>query len=630
MRTQPSKFKGRGSFNYPALVALLFFGTYDISHAGSATWKLNPENGDWNSASNWMPATVPNGAGDEASLGASSGAAISIDTDIEVSALTFKPGASAYTLSIVSGGADTLFVLSGAGITNDSDTMQNLVAVAGNGHRGVISFDNGASAGELVAITNSNGTVSAGGVTVFGKTSSAGGAFIANLGGAAGFLTGGATQFFDTASADRATITDTGGNGGPGEVDFFGNSSAGNATFVNTGNGFVQFLDEAGAGAATFRNRDIGAIGFFNSSTAGTSTVTNEPVGIGPAGGVATFNDHSTADHSAIVNNGSAENPKGFGWTSFDTFSSAGSATITNNGSSTTDGRGGYTVFAGQATAESATLIAVGEGGKPGGRIDFTAKSGGGTARVQLQGSGRLIISNHAVSSVGIGSLEGEGSVLLGGRTLEVGGNSADTVYSGIVNGAGALNKTGAGSLTLSGANTYTGGSTVSGGILAVTNTSGSGTGAGRVSISAGTLGGAGTITGPVTVGTGSGGGASLAPMAGAKKPATLTIQSALTFKADATYTYALKAKKRKSQSDQVIANGVTIESGAKFDFIGQVQGKLRRGTSFSVISNTGASAISGRFANLVDGAILSLSNTNLRASYSGGDGNDLTLTVVP
>ena len=40
---------------------------------------------------------------------------------------------------------------------------------------------------------------------------------------------------------------------------------------------------------------------------------------------------------------------------------------------------------------------------------------------------------------------------------------------------------------------------------------------------------------------------------------------------------------------------------------------------------------ISGVFANLADGAIINATAGNrLQASYTGGDGNDLTLTVVP
>ena len=48
-----------------------------------------------------------------------------------------------------------------------------------------------------------------------------------------------------------------------------------------------------------------------------------------------------------------------------------------------------------------------------------------------------------------------------------------------------------------------------------------------------------------------------------------------------------------------------------------------------NVISNTSANPISGTFNNLADGGIVNV-NGNLQASYEGGDGNDLTLTVVP
>ncbi len=37
-----------------------------------------------------------------------------------------------------------------------------------------------------------------------------------------------------------------------------------------------------------------------------------------------------------------------------------------------------------------------------------------------------------------------------------------------------------------------------------------------------------------------------------------------------------------------------------------------------------------GIFHNLKDGQIIAVNGSNLQASYTGGDGNDLTLTVVP
>ena len=176
--------------------------------------------------------------------------------------------------------------------------------------------------------------------------------------------------------------------------------------------------------------------------------------------------------------------------------------------------------------------------------------------------------------------------------------------------------------------NNYSEGTTVSSGILLVSNSSGSGTGTGAVTVDAGTIGGKGIIAGAVTVGTGSGAGAFLEPSVGVVKPSSLSIQSALTFKADSTYTYNLNT--RKAKADKVIANGVTIESGAQFNFVAAANKTLNLGKRFVAISNTAATPISGTFANLSDGSTFTVGPNTFQVSYSGGDGNDLTLTVVP
>ncbi|MDY0170996.1 MAG: autotransporter-associated beta strand repeat-containing protein [Thermoguttaceae bacterium] len=79
----------------------------------------------------------------------------------------------------------------------------------------------------------------------------------------------------------------------------------------------------------------------------------------------------------------------------------------------------------------------------------------------------------------------------------------------GAISGTGSLTKTHAGTLVLTGENTYEGGTTISAGTLMVSNTSGSGTGSGPVSVNPATpgtdaiLGGTGTIDGTVTVHSG-------------------------------------------------------------------------------------------------------------------------------
>ncbi len=290
-------------------------------------------------------------------------------------------------------------------------------------------------------------------------------------------------------------------------------------------------------------------------------------------------------------------------------------------------------------TAESGSNVG------DGGLIEFNDSSTGGTAFIavprdpRLKGPGTLSIYNHAPPGVSIGALSGGGEVLLGavggpasGRNLTVGTNNLSTIFSGVIQDAGkggSLTKVGKGQLVLSGANLYGGGTLVSGGRLLVTNQTGSGTGSGSVKvIRSGALGGFGMIAGAVTVGNGTGSGAKLAPSIGNTQPLILTIQSLLTFQRGGIYSPRLFTNN--VTADQVRASSVTIESGARFVFAGAGQSSVPLGTVFTVISNSAATPIAGTFGNLADGSTIIVGSNTFRANYEGGDGNDLTLTVVP
>ena len=123
--------------------------------------------------------------------------------------------------------------------------------------------------------------------------------------------------------------------------------------------------------------------------------------------------------------------------------------------------------------------------------------------------------------------------------------------------------KAGTGRLILTKGSSYTGTTTVESGILLVNNRTGSGTGTGSVQVNAGTFGGAGVVAGAVTFGTGSGAGAFLAPGKSGVKPGTLTVQAALTMKADATYKVTLDS--RSAAADTVSANGISLQSASIF-----------------------------------------------------------------
>lgn len=188
--------------------------------------------------------------------------------------------------------------------------------------------------------------------------------------------------------------------------------------------------------------------------------------------------------------------------------------------------------------------------------------------------------------------------------------------------------KTGTGTFSLTNANTYTGGTTVGGGSLFVNNSSDSGTGSGPVDVGTGTLGGSGTISGSVTVGSGSGSGAVLSPGPSAPAIGVLTLLDLLNFQADGTYAAELDSTSM--TADEVVAAGVSIVNGAQIAVMDLGSQTLPVGTSFVVIDNTSSTAIAGTFANLPDGGSITVGSNTFSANYEGGDGNDLTLTVVP
>jgi autotransporter-associated beta strand protein len=419
-----------------------------------------------------------------------------------------------------------------------------------------------------------------------------------------------------------------------GAIVFLNQATAGNlTTFTNLANttdkfaygGATRFLGQSTADHATFQNLGAAVASGF--------------------GGITLFDDSSGAGFAVFVNEpGLAEGANG-GKTAIDGSAHAGDGVFISNGATVSGAYGGNTSFFSNAAADNSTLIANGgSNGGGGGQIFFQGNTAGNACRIELFGNAFLDISMHfgalplTPEATGppltIGSLEGDGMVNLGGVPLVVGSNNLSTTFSGLLqdNGAGGmLSKIGTGTLTLAGSNVYSAGTTVTAGSLVVTNVTGSAVGTGALKVTAGTLGGSGIISGAVIVGSGAGGtGAFLAPAHGGKKQLTLTIQSSLTFNSDATYTYTFKAKGSKSKTDKVVANGVTIKSGATLNLSGTAQGTLTQGTILTVIKNTVATPISGTFSNLPDGAIVNVNGNNLQASYEGGDGNDLTLTVVP
>jgi hypothetical protein len=118
--------------NTPVAAALRFsliFLVSAVAYADSAQWNLNPTSGDWNTAANWTPKTVPNGSADTATFGLSNTTNVSISASTEVNGIEFTAAATnPYFIDIHGDGGLTL---SGTGITNNSGIAQRLEVDSG-------------------------------------------------------------------------------------------------------------------------------------------------------------------------------------------------------------------------------------------------------------------------------------------------------------------------------------------------------------------------------------------------------------------------------------------------------------------------------------------------------------------
>jgi autotransporter-associated beta strand protein len=554
------------------------------SFAGSATWSSNPTSNDWNTAANWTPATVPNGPDDDATFDASTITQLSLADPITLNSLIFDSTANPCTFTLNRVNVSQLSLV-GDGIINNSGRVQNFVNSAFPvGPGSVIHFMGTASAGNRVVFTNQGGAPGLAGASIF---------------------------FYDQSNAAKAMFINQASTMSSGEgatIEFSAEASAGSATIINQGTsvlfggkGIVEFSDQATAANAIFevqggRHSGEGSnVNFFDNSTAGSAAFV---VGAGRQqgyGGAVHFYDSSSAENATF--------------------------TLTAGDTSPFEG---YITFAGNSDAANGifNINSDNDGIDPGSLV-FAEDSTGGTSQIALTGIGLLEVYYHNPPGLTIGSLAGNGSVDLGSNSLTIGSNNLTTKFSGSIFGKG-LTKIGTGTLTLAGANGYTGGTTIEAGTLIVSNTSDSATGTGPVQVNAGQLGGGGIIAGAVTVGTGSGPGAILAPGKGNQN--YLIIQSALTFNSDAAYLCGVNSQT--VSADSVIAKGATL-NGAHFTLRDQGGLVLPPGTVLTVIANTSANAISGTFANLADGSTLTVGSNTYQVSYSGGDGNDLTLTVV-
>ena len=304
-----------------------------------------------------------------------------------------------------------------------------------------------------------------------------------------------------------------------------------------------------------------------------------------------------------------------------------GAATSSGSGAINLAGAGGINVNAAITTASTLALNS----------------SGATTINAALSNLGSLQTDASGTTTIGGGSVTTSGAqtyndaVTLGAAATLTGStitfastvdaafdlavNTAGaTLFSGAVSGSGKLTQSGSGTATLAATNLYTGATTVNAGTLLVNGSIVSDTAVNNTA----TLGGTGSVD-AVTVASGGTLSPGVGVSAGTLSTGDVSLSSGATLKVQLGGTSA-------GQYDQLNVSGSVTLSGATLDLALINSFNLAPGSSFTIVSNDGADSVTGTFAGLTEGSLLSANGKFFLITYHGGsNANDVVLlTEIP
>ena len=212
--------------------------------------------------------------------------------------------------------------------------------------------------------------------------------------------------------------------------------------------------------------------------------------------------------------------------------------------------------------------------------------------------------------------LEFRKAVDLNGKTLTVGGTGV-LKFDGAVNGLGNIVKNGTGRMEINGAMPQGGGVSVNDGTVLCNHIS-----MGKpVNVHGGRLGGNGTAAN-VTVDNGG------AVEPGLNGGGTLTVTGSVSLNATASARFFIATAGAGGYTRIASAGGFTAGGGALvLTFAAGYQPSV--GAVMTLVDNQSANAVSGTFAGLPEGGTRTQGGVIYRISYTGGTGNEVTLTAI-
>ncbi len=436
------------------LSAIVFLAALATAHAQDATWGTSPVSSDWNTNTNWIPATVPSGT---ATFGSSSTTSITFSaTNTSVGEMLFNAGAPAYSFNIT----NQLFI-TGTGIVNNSSNRPSITNGGGD-----LRFTNTSTAGNATITTNNPNNN--GGLTGFTTGSTAGNATIMTN-------TGGFTEVFDTSTGGNARfITKAGGifdismlNSGmtTGSIEGGGTYRLGSKSLTVGSNNLSTIVSgtivdggfNGGTGGSMVKvGTGTLVLSGTNTYTGGT-TISAGMLQLGNGGASGSISGNVIDNSVFAINRSDAFN---FGGVISGTGSFQQLGTGTTTLSAVNSYSGGTMISAGVLNVSADNNLGAASGG-----LTFNA----GTLQF---GSAFNLADTRTITLNG------------GGGTFDT--NGFNTSISQGITGSGGLTKTGPGTLTLSGSNSYSGGTVLNAGILVVNNAQA--LGLGNVTVNGGIL----------------------------------------------------------------------------------------------------------------------------------------------